>query len=68
MFVEQLALLEDYLKQHRMGNTLQILRQEMAEKIPNKPSNQLLSLIDTPKVDNIKPQQQKPDPTKKKKP
>ena len=68
MFVEQLALLEDYLRHHRMGNTLQILRQEMAEKIPNKPSNQLLALIDAPKVDNIKPQQQKPDPNKKKKP
>jgi hypothetical protein len=47
MFVDQLAQLEDYLKHNRMNHTLQTLRQELAEKIPSKPSAQLLALIDT---------------------
>ena len=68
MFVDQLTLLEDYLKQNRMNQTLQILKQELAEKIPNKPSNQLLSIIDAPRVDPVKYHQVKTDPTKKKKP
>ena len=52
MFIDSLTLLEDYLKNNRMHHTLQILRQELAEKIPHKPSNQLLALIDTPKIEH----------------
>ena len=68
MFIDQFVLLEQYLKQNRMNHTLQVLKQEIAEKIPNKPSQQLLSLIDAPKVDPIRPQPQKGEVNKKKKP
>ncbi len=52
MFVDQLAQLEEFLKNNRMNQTLQTLRQELAAKIPHKPSVQLLSLIEPPKINN----------------
>lgn len=42
-----------------MTHTLQTLRQELATKIPSKPSSQLLSLIDPPNEEKSKPIQVK---------
>lgn len=67
MFVDQLAHLEEFLKANRMTHTLQTLRQELAAKIPQQPSSQLVSLIDAPKAEHDK-QQQKQEISRRKKP
>ena len=67
MFIDQLGQLEDFLRQNRMTHTLQTLRRELGEKIPNKPSGQLLSLIDNSKLE-LEKEDLKSDNSRKKKP
>lgn len=55
MFVDQLAHLEDFLKANKMTHTLQTLRQELAARVPTKPSSQLISLL-RPSMELQKPQ------------
>ena len=45
MFIDHIAQFEEYLKNNKMGNTLQAFRQQLASRIPQKPSSQLISLL-----------------------
>lgn len=45
MFIDQIAQFEEYLKSNKMTGTLQAFRNELANRIPQKPSSQLVSML-----------------------
>ena len=48
MFTDQLTLLQQFLANHRLHHTAQILRQELLARVPVQPSAQLVALTSPP--------------------
>jgi hypothetical protein len=59
MFIDQIAQFEEYLKNNKMITTWQTFRQELASKIPHKPTSQLMSLL-KPSISTAQEQQKQP--------